>query len=332
MKLLIIGGTRFLGRHLVNSARVRGHTVTLFNRGKSNPNLFLQVDKIQGDREKDLDQLTGQHWDAVIDTCGYFPRIVKMSAEALKNTVDHYVFISSISVYADFSKTGINESDAVGKIEDETLEEITGASYGPLKALCEKTVQDVFGARSLIVRPGLIVGPHDPTDRFTYWPVRIARGGDVLVPDRADAGTQIIDVRDLSDFIIKLIEEKVSGVFNATGPDHELTLEALFQTCKETSGSDAKFIWAPLDFLTQNNVAPWSDMPVWVPDNGEDAGFSRVDVSKAMHAGLVFSPLAKTVKDTLDWASELPSDREWKAGLKAEREKELLELLKNNVQ
>lgn len=331
MKILLIGGTRFLGRHLVNSARSRGHIVTLFNRGQTNPNLFMQVDKIHGDREKDLDQLTG-HWDAVIDTCGYFPRIVKMSAEALKDRAAHYVFISSISVYSDFSKIGIKESDPVGKIEDETIEEITGGSYGPLKALCEKAVQDVFGIRSLIVRPGLIVGPHDPTDRFTYWPVRIARGGEVLVPDRPDVLTQVIDVRDLAKFIIDLIEQNVSGVFNATGPDHDLSLGRLFDTCKLIGNSDAKFKWAPLDFLNQNNVAPWSDMPVWLPDTGEDAGFARVDVSKALRAGLKFLSLEETVHDTLEWANSRPADHEWKAGLKPEREKELLNLLNNDVQ
>ena len=192
MKILIIGGTRFLGRHLVNSARARGHEVTLFNRGQTNPDLFGQVDKIHGDREKDLNQLTN-NWDAVIDTCGYFPRIVKMSAKALKDSVESYVFISSISVYESLQKIGINESDPVGKIEDETIEEITETSYGPLKVLCEKTVQDIFGISSLIIRPGLIVGPHDPTDRFTYWPVRVARGGDILAPDRPEALTQVID-------------------------------------------------------------------------------------------------------------------------------------------
>ena len=331
MKILLIGGTRFLGRHLVNSARSRGHIVTLFNRGQTNPNLFMQVDKIHGDREKDLDQLTG-HWDAVIDTCGYFPRIVRMSAEALKDKAAHYVFISSISVYSDFSKIGIKESDPVGKIEDETMEEITGESYGPLKALCEKAVQDVFGIRSLIVRPGLIVGPHDPTDRFTYWPVRIAHGGEVLAPDRPDVLTQVIDVRDLAKFIIDLIEQNVSGVFNATGPDHELSLGRLFDTCKLIGNSDAKFKWAPLEFLNQNNVAPWSDMPVWLPDTGEDAGFARVDISKALRAGLKFLSLEETVHDTLEWANSRPADHEWKAGLKPEREKELLNLLNNDVQ
>ena len=331
MKILLIGGTRFLGRHLVNSARSRGHIVTLFNRGQTNPNLFMQVDKIHGDREKDLDQLTG-HWDAVIDTCGYFPRIVRMSAEALKDKAAHYVFISSISVYSDFSKIGIKESDPVGKIENETMEEITGESYGPLKALCEKAVQDVFGIRSLIVRPGLIVGPHDPTDRFTYWPVRIAHGGEVLAPDRPDVLTQVIDVRDLAKFIIDLVEQNVSGVFNATGPDHELSLGRLFDTCKLIGNSDAKFKWAPLEFLNQNNVAPWSDMPVWLPDTGEDAGFARVDISKALRAGLKFLSLEETVHDTLEWANSRPADHEWKAGLKPEREKELLNLLNNDVQ
>ena len=331
MKILIVGGTRFLGRHLVNSARARGHEVTLFNRGQTNPNLFGQVDKIWGDREKNLDQLSGYNWDAVIDTCGYFPRIVRMSAEALKGKVESYIFISSISVYSDFSKIGINESDPVGKMEDESNEEDTAETYGPRKALCEKAVQEVFGVDSLIIRPGLIVGPHDPTDRFTYWPVRVARGGDVLAPDRPEARTQIIDARDLSDFIIELAQQNVSGVFNATGPDHELTLGALLDTCKLVSASDAKFKWASVEFLNQNNVAPWSDMPAWIPDNGEDAGFARVDISKAINAGLKFLSLEETVRDTLEWASERPEDHEWKAGLKAEREKELLELLKNNV-
>jgi 2'-hydroxyisoflavone reductase len=330
MKILIIGGTRFVGRHLVNSARARGHEVTLFNRGQSNPNLFGQVEKIRGDRERDLDQLTGT-WDAVIDTCGYFPRIVRMSAEALKNKVERYVFISSISVYSDFSKIGINESAPVGKIEDETFEEITGESYGPLKALCEKAVQDVFGIDSLIIRPGLIVGPHDPTDRFTYWPVRVARGGDVLAPEKPETPIQIVDVRDLSDFIIELIQQNVSGVFNATGPDHELTLGALLDTCKLVSASDAKFKWASAEFLEKNKVAAWSDMPVWVPDTAEDAGFSRVNISKAVKAGLKFLSLEETVRDTIKWTSERASDYEWKAGITSEREAELLKLMGNNV-
>ncbi|HNB42258.1 MAG TPA: NAD-dependent epimerase/dehydratase family protein [Anaerolineales bacterium] len=324
MKILIIGGTRFIGRHLVTSARARGHEVTLFNRGKSNPGLFRRIQNIRGDREKDLDQLSGQ-WDAVIDTCGYLPRVVRLSAEALKEKVSRYVFISSVSVYANFSKVGIKESDAVGTLADESVEEITGETYGPLKALCEKAVQDVYGARSLIIRPGLIVGPHDPTDRFTYWPLRIAKGGDVLTPDRPDAMAQFIDARDLADFIIRLIDQNVSGTFNAVG--YPVTLNTIFETCKRISKSNANFKWAPIDFLEKNNVAPWSDMPIWVPEVGEDAGVSQVDVSKAVAAGLTFSPLTDTVKAIYDWEFERPAEYEMKAGLKPEREAELLKLL-----
>lgn len=329
MKILIIGGTKFLGRHLVNSARVRGHEVTLFNRGKTNPGLFRKVKTIKGDREKDLNLLEGT-WDAVIDTCGYVPRVVKLSANMLKPKTAKYVFISSISVYANFSKIGINESDDVAKIEDESVEAVTGETYGALKALCEKVVQDVYGINSLIIRPGLIVGPHDPTDRFTYWVKRVAQGGEILAPDKPEALTQLIDVRDLADFIMRLIENDVSGVFNATGPDTPLSFGLLLDTCKLVSGSDAKFKWASLDFITQNNIAPWSDLPVYLPDVGEDVGFSRVDISKAVNAGLKFSALEHTVKDTLTWVNELPSDYEMKAGLRPEREKALLEKL--NVQ
>lgn len=325
MKILIIGGTRFVGRHLVNSARARGHEITLFNRGKTNPGLFRRVKTIHGDREQDLDQVPGQ-WDAVIDTCGYLPRIVRKSAEVLKDKVGRYIFISSISVYADFSKVGIKESDPVGKLQDESIEEITGESYGPLKALCENVVQEIYGPRSLIIRPGLIVGPHDPTDRFTYWPYRIAKGGDVLAPDRPDAMTQFIDARDLADLIIKLIDHTVYGVFNATG--NPVTLNTVFETCRRVSKSNASFKWAPVDFLEKHNVAPWSDMPAWVPEVGNDIGISHVDISKAVNAGLTFTPLAQTIKDIYSWESERPAGYELKAGLKPEREKELLELLR----
>jgi 2'-hydroxyisoflavone reductase len=327
MNILIIGGTRFLGRHLVDSAITRGHQITLFNRGKSNPNLFPDIETIIGDREHDLDKLAGRTWDAVIDTCGYVPRIVRESAVGFERSVGRYVFISSISTFADFSKVGMNESDPVGKMENESVEEITGETYGPLKALCEKTILDLYGERALIVRPGLIVGPHDPTDRFTYWPVRVARGGEVLAPDRAEAPTQIIDVRDLADFTIKLIEEEASGIYNATGPNYVLTMGKLLETCKQVSGSDAEFKWASVEFLNEHNVAPWSDLPAWIPDDEEHQGFARMDVSKAINAGLKFRPLEDTVRDTLEWANTRPADHEWHAGLKSEREQELLNLL-----
>jgi len=331
MNILIIGGTKFLGRHLVDSALSRGHEVSLFNRDKTNPNLFPQLETIIGDREYDLDKLASRAWDAVIDTCGYYPRIVRLSATGLERGVGRYVFISSISAYASFSKIGINESDPVGRIEDETIEEITGESYGPLKALCENATLEIYGERGLVIRPGLIVGPNDPTDRFTYWPMRVARGGEVLAPEKPEVPVQIIDVRDLSDFIIKLIEDKASGIYNATGPDYELTLGAMLEACKKVSGSDANFKWATVEFLSQNNVAEWSDMPVWVPDNEENQGFSRTDISKAINAGLKFRPLEDTVRDTITWANTRPADHEWKAGLKHEREAELLAMLKVKI-
>src|SRR5258707_5702086 len=241
MKVLIIGGTRFLGRHLVDSALARGHVVTLFNRGKSNPDLFPQIETLIGDRKHDLDKLSGRTWDAVIDTCGDFPRIVRLAATSLERSVGCYVFISSISVYADFKKIGINESDPSGKIEDETIEEITGESYGPLKALCEQVTLDMYGERGLVIRPGLIVGPNDPTDRFTYWPVRVARGGEVLAPGSPDDPIQLIDVRDLGEFLIRLIDNKTTGVFNALGPDHKLTMGRTLEACKEIAHSNASF-------------------------------------------------------------------------------------------
>jgi 2'-hydroxyisoflavone reductase len=332
MKILILGGTKFLGRHLVDAALEARHEVTLFNRGKTNPTLFPNVETITGDREKDLDSLAGHEWDAVIDVAGYLPRIVRLSAEALKGRVKKYVFISSISVYSEFRKIGINEDDPVGKLEDETVEEITGETYGPLKALCEKTVQEIYKDRALIVRPGLIVGPHDPTDRFTYWPMRVKRGGDMITPDKPQTPIQIIDVRDLSEFIIKLIGNNASGIYNATGPDHELMMGEFLETCKQVSGSVATFHWASVDFLKEHEVAPWSDMPVWIPDTEEDAGFSRVDVSKAINAGLKFRPLDDTVRDTIQWAEMRPDDYEWRAGLNPTKEQILLPLLKRNDQ
>ena len=331
MNLLILGGTRFLGRHLVDAALVRGYTVTLFNRGKSNPGLYPHIETIPGDRETDLNKLANRRWDAVIDTCGYLPRIVRLSARALKNSVDSYVFISSISAYADFSQVGITEASPLATMPDETVEEITGETYGPLKVLCEQAVEAEFPGRALLIRPGLIVGPHDPTDRFTYWPFRVAGGGEVLAPEKPDVPVQIIDGRDLAEFTLKLIESRASGVYNATGPDYNLTLGDMLETCKQVSGSDAVLRWAPVEFLAHNKVEAWSDLPVWVPDTPADAGFSKVDVSKAIATGLTFRPLAETVRDTLAWAAARPADHPWRAGLTSEREAELLDLL-NHVQ
>ena len=328
MNILIIGGTRFLGRHLVDSALARGHQVTLFNRGQTNPNLFPNIETIIGDREHDIEKLSDLTWDAVMDTCGNMPRIVHESAVGLERSVKRYVFISSISAYADesYGKIGLTEDDPPAPLSDES-DDNTPETYGPRKTRCEKYVQDVYKDRALIIRPGLIVGPNDPTDRFTYWPVRIAGGGDVLAPEKPEVPVQIIDVRDLADFIIMLLKINASGIYNATGPDYELTVGAMLETCKQVSGSDANFKWASVEFLKQNNVQEWIDMPVWIPDNEENAGFSRMDISKAVNAGLIFRPLADTIKDTLGWANSRPRDHEWHAGLKLEREQELLNLL-----
>ena len=331
MNILILGGTRFLGRHLVDAALARGHSVTLFNRGKSNPGLFTQIEIILGDRETDLNKLAGRRWDAVIDTCGYLPRIVRLSAQALREAVESYVFISSISAYADFSQIGITEASPLAAMPDETVEEITGETYGPLKVLCEQAVEAEFPGRALLIRPGLIVGPHDPTDRFTYWPFRIAGGGEVLAPEKPEVPVQIIDGRDLAEFTLNLIEAKATGAYNATGPDYNLTLGELLATCQQVSSSNAIFRWASVEFLTRNKVAAWSDLPVWVPDSPENAGFSKVNISKAIAAGITFRPLAETVRDTLAWAATRPADHPWRAGLTAEREAELLDLL-NHVQ
>lgn len=332
MKILIVGGTIFLGRHLVDAALAAGHEVTMFNRGKTNPALFPNVETITGDREHDIEKLSGREWDAVIDVAGYLPRIVRLSAEGLKGSVKRYVFISSISVYENFGKVGINESDPVGKLEDETVEEITGETYGPLKALCEKTVEEIYGDCALIIRPGLIVGPNDPTDRFTYWPMRVKRGGDMITPGKPQTPVQFIDVRELSEFIIKLVEDNASGGYNATGPGQELLMGEFLDACKRASGGVATFHWTSAEFLKEHDVKPWSDMPVWIPDTEEDAGFSRVDVSRAIHAGLKFRPLEETIRDTIEWAELRPEDHEWRAGLDPTKEKILLTLLKRNDQ
>jgi 2'-hydroxyisoflavone reductase len=324
MRLLIIGGTIFLGRHLVEAALARGHRITLFNRGRHGAELFPEVERIQGDRDGGLEALAGRSWDAVIDTCGYVPRIVRSSAELLAPSVGHYTFISSISVYPEYSKVGIDEGDPVGTLADPTVEEVTGESYGPLKALCEQAAEAAMPGRVLTIRPGLIVGPHDPTDRFTYWPARVARGGPYLAPERPGYLVQVIDVRDLADWTIALVEAGAVGVYNATGPERPLELGAILAACRAAGGVEAEPVWASAAFLAERGVAPWSELPLWVPEAADTVGFSQIDCAKAIAAGLRFRPLAATVADTLAWAAARPADHQWRAGLPAERERELL--------
>lgn len=321
MKILIIGGTIFLGKHIVNSALKNGHSVTLFNRGKHNPDLFPDIEKLKGDRDGDFESLNGREFDAVIDTCGYVPRIVRKSAEFLKDNVKHYTFISSISVYSDFSKTGVNENSEHGKIEDETTETVDGMTYGPLKYLCEKAVEEIYVDKSLIIRPGLIVGEDDPSDRFTYWVKRIGEGGKVLSPGPEDGSIQFIDVKDLSDFIIKAIENNVSGTYNATGPDYKLTFGEFFNECRKVTESDAEFIWVDEKFLGEEKVIPFTELPNWVPSDSK--GVNECDISRAISKGLKFRPLHKTISDTLEFSGKR-INYTMKAGLKPEKEKELL--------
>ncbi len=327
MHLLILGGTVFLGRHLVEAARTAGHTVTLFNRGQHNPDLFPDVEKMRGDRTtaEGLEALRGRTFDAVIDTCGYVPRVVRASAELLSGAVGRYTSVSSISAYADFKTPGMNESAPVARTDDPTVEEVTGETYGPLKVLCEEAAEAALPGRVFSVRAGLIVGPHDPTDRFTYWPARIDRGGDVLAPGDRDALVQFVDVRDLAGWMVRAAEAGTTGVYNATGPNYPLTMGELLGACRHKSRSDANLVWANEEFLADQNVEPWSQMPLWVPSSDPDmAGFSAVDCAKAIRDGLTFRPLNDTVRDTLAWAKTRLADHAWRAGITPEREAELL--------
>jgi len=326
LKVLILGGTGFIGPHFVEILRAGGHEITLFNRGRSNPGLFPDIETLIGDRDGKIDALEGHQWNVVIDDSGYLPRQVQLTADLLKDQVQHYIFISSISAYGDFPKAGLDEDDGLAQLKDPTVEEITGETYGGLKALCEQVVERVYGSRCAVMRPSYVVGPGDPTDRFTYWPVRVARGGEVLAPGSAGHPIQFIDVRDLAEFVVRCIEHKTFGVFNATGPDRTVTIGELLESCKEASKSDATFTWVPAEFLEKHNVSAWQDMPVWVPSTGDSAGFHRVKYQKAAQAGMTFRPLMTTVEDTLKWFKGLPKERQekLKAGIASEREKVVL--------
>lgn len=317
MDILLIGGPKFVGRGLIDAALAAGHTLTMFNRGQTNPDLYPQVEKLRGDRDGQLDALRGRTWDAVVDTSGYLPRVVRQSADLLADAVGRYVFISSISVYED--PAGAAEDAPLIALEDETTEDIASA-YGGLKVLCERAVQEVFGERATIIRPGIIVGPHDPTDRFTYWPVRVEQGGDVLAPASPDYPVQVIDVRDLAAWTVKLIEGDTGGVFNATGPEQPVSFGTLLETCRTITGSDARFVWADADFLREQAVSPWSDLPLWLPDTL----WGTADVSRAQAAGLRYRPLEQIIRDTLNWVHHERGPEPLKAGLKPQREADLL--------
>lgn len=326
--LLVLGGTGFLGPHVVEAALARGFTVTLFNRGKTNPGLFPDLEQLHGDRDGDLGALEGRRFRAVIDTSGYVPRIVEQSARLLAPNTAQYVFVSSVSAYANFTPIGLTEEHATATLDDPTTEDVR-AAYGGLKAACEATVEAALPGRTINVRPGLIVGPGDPTDRFTYWPARVDQGGEVLCPGTPSDPIQVIDVRDLAAWMVGALEAELAGVYNLVGPFPPLTMGGLVAACQQHASTPSTLVWAAKEFLEAQHVEAWSHMPVWVPPGAEGfEGFAQVSAKKALDTGLRTRPIADTVADTLAWWREQPAERrgQLRAGIELEREKELIAL------
>jgi len=330
LRILILGGTRFIGVHLTQLALRRGHRVSLFNRGKSNPTLFPGVEHLQGDRDGRLEALEGHSWDAVIDDSGYVPRHVRLSAELLAPHVQRYVYISSISAYASFAKP-LDEDSPLATMADTSIEKLNADTYGPLKALCEQAVQTALPHRTLILRPHIVVGPDDTTDRFTCWPARAARGGELLAPGTPATHTQFIDARDLARFALDGIERELTGTFNMAAPPGTFTFGDLVSTSIRAANAlahprpPARAVWVSADFLTQQKVDP-DDLPLWFPMTGPQAAVAEVSAARAMAAGLTITPLALTVRDTLVWHLKRPEAERihLKAGLDPVREAALL--------
>jgi len=326
LKILMLGGTAFLGPEIVGPAVARGHTVTLFNRGKTHPGLFPDLEKLHGDRNGDVSALKGRSFDAVFDTSAYVPAHVRRVREALGDGVGHYTLVSTISVYpaVGSSRDPIDESSPVGTLADPATEKVTNESYGPLKALCEQAAEAAWPGRVACVRPGLIVGPGDPTDRFTYWPVRVARGGEVLAPGDGTDEAQCIDVRDLGLFIVRVAEEKTTGTYNAVGFEGRVSFAELLHGAKCAIRHDVAFTWVPAPFLEQQKVTPWQNLPLWIPPEGN----GHVKNERARAKGLVFRPVARTIADTLAWARETKREVAWGTerapGISAAREAEVL--------
>jgi 2'-hydroxyisoflavone reductase len=317
VRLLVLGGTKFLGRAAVEAALARGHEVTLFTRGETNPELFPETEKLRGDRSGDLGALRGRDWDAVLDPSGFVPGVVRASAELLADAAGHYLFVSSVSVYASQAAPN-DEASPLAQLgdapDDRLLEDFS--NYGALKALCEAAVAEDFGESHASVRSGLIVGAHDPTGRFTYWPHRVARGGEVLAPAPPERQVQFVDVRDLGPWLVDLSERRAAGAFNATHPGHSWA--EVLETCRDVAKSDATFTWVPDAFLVEQGVGEWMELPMWIQDP-EEAALHETNVARAVAAGLAFRPLEDTVRDTLELAATTAD-----AGLSPEREAALL--------
>jgi 2'-hydroxyisoflavone reductase len=323
--LLILGGTGFIGPHVTELALARGWKVTHFNRGKRDPDGVPGVETLIGDRKGQLDSLKGRKWDAVIDDTGYIPKFCKMSADLLAPNTGYCLYVSSISAYAGFAKPN-DIGSPTGVLENKDQEEITNETYGPMKALCEQYVRDAYGERSSIVRPGYIVGPLDPTDRFTYWPVRFAKGGEMAVPGTPSDPIQIVDVRDLATFMVGLVERQVDGYFNAVTPPGALTMGALMDTCRKVTGADTKLTWIDEEFLAAKLKPEEMNFAPWGPMHGEEAGGSLTGMQAAADQGLKARPLEDTVRDTLTWHETRPAERKaaLRSGFSAEKETEIL--------
>ena len=335
MRILILGGTGFTGPFQVKYALSRGHKVTVFNRGKTHPGeLPKEAEQLIGDRNGQLDALKGKQWDVVIDNPTTLPVWVRDAAQILKGNADRYVFISTISVYSDNSKPGMDESGPLAKYDgadpmketQATLRASNFRLYGPLKVLSEAEAEKWFPGKSLIIRPGLIVGPGDESDRFTYWPVRLERGGEILAPGNPTDPVQLIDARDLAEWTIRMVEQGTTGIFNATGPKSTLTMQGMLDGIKKVTKANSTFTWVDADFLAAQKVSPWSDMPVWIPPRGEEAGFSMININKALSKGLTFRSVPDTTQATLDWFKKQTAERQSKlrAGITAARETEVL--------
>jgi 2'-hydroxyisoflavone reductase len=335
LRILILGGTGFTGPFQVSYALSRGHKVTVFNRGKTHPGeLPKEAEQLLGDRNGKLDALKGRQWDVVIDIPTTLPVWVRDAAQVLQGNVGRYVFISTISVYSDNSKPGMDETGPLARYEGadamketrETLVASKFALYGPLKVRSEQEAEKWFPGKSLIIRPGLIVGPGDESDRFTYWPVRLDRGGEVMAPGAPSDPVQFIDARDLAEWTIRMAEQGATGIFNATGPKSKLTMSEMLEGIKKTTTSASSFTWVDADFLASQKVSPWSDMPVWVPPRGDSAGFAVISIKRALDKGLTFRSVPDTARATLDWFRKQTPERQAKlrAGITAQREAEVL--------
>jgi 2'-hydroxyisoflavone reductase len=323
MRILVLGGTLFLGRHVVDSALEGGHEVTLFNRGQTRPDLFPDIEKLRGDRDGQLGALAGRDFDAVVDTSGRVPRLVSETLDAL-GAIGHYTFVSTISVYADLS-TPPTESSPLAELQEPT--EVWEEAYGELKVLCENVVRERF-PDAFIPRPGLIVGPWDPTGRFTYWPARLAAGGPVLAPLPRDADTQVIDARDLAEWIVRAAEEGLGGTYNTVGP--VTTREHVLETCASVAGTGAELVWVDPDFLHAEGVEEWMELPLWLYD-AKYRGMLSVDGAPALAAGLRLRPLEETVRDTVAWTRRGDAPTEFPAGLDREKEQAVLDAWRRSV-